>query len=115
MENSIEATKPCCGRCCTTFQRQAGGVLYISWNNTGISHIKLEYRSDDIESNSNGESAMHQAAKTGHESTIQIIKLLGAVFETGRAGPALTSLGPAFGLWTKPGRPSLARAFLEEA
>jgi len=37
------------------------------------------------------------------------------VFETGRAGPALTSLGPACGLYIKPGRPPLARAFQERS
>jgi len=58
--------------------KAGGSVLYISWNNTGVSHIKLEHRSADIESNSNGESAVHQAAKTGHQSTVQFIKFLGA-------------------------------------
>jgi hypothetical protein len=38
-----------------------------------------------------------------------------AVCETGRAGPALTSLGPACGLYIKPGRPPLARAFQERS
>jgi hypothetical protein len=37
------------------------------------------------------------------------------VFETGRAGPALTSSGPALRLLKKPGRPPLARALEAEA
>jgi len=37
------------------------------------------------------------------------------VFETGWAGPALTSLGPACGLYIKLGRPPLAQAIQERS
>jgi len=63
----------------------------------------------------NNEVILHnQQAHIGSINQNQSCRQLNSVYETGRAGPALTSLGPACGLYIKPGRGPLGRALQEK-